>query len=379
MPTVCVSASISYFNRSGGHPWLYLNWVHGLEDAGSNVIWLERVDPARFPDGIDDYLAAVHAVFREHDVRARLALASATGTPLPWDGRDDYLTLDSAADEADLYLNLAYHSDAGVVGRFRRSAFVDQDPGVVQLCLNDGTLQIGEHDLYFTIGETVGRPGSRIPDCGLSWLHTPPPVSLRAWPRVNGGGARYTTVSNWWGSEEWVELDGEPVSNEKRTAFLEFLEVPSRTEAEIELALTLGPWDVDRAERTRLEDHGWHVRPLWEEPWGPAEYQAYVQGSRGEFSCAKPLYVRLETAMLHDRTLHYLASGKPAVVQHTGPSEYLPEAEGLFRFRNVEEAARALAAVEADYDAHCESARALAQEHFAADAVARGLLERALD
>ncbi|MBA2360238.1 MAG: hypothetical protein H0V79_04735 [Actinobacteria bacterium] len=379
MPTVCVSASISYFNRSGGHPWLYLSWVHGLEDVGCDVIWLENVDPARFPDGLDDFLAAVEGVLRKHDVRARVALASATGAPLPWDGLDGYLTLDSATAEADLYLNLAYHFDEGVVGRFRRSAFVDQDPGVVQLCLSDGTLRVAEHDLYFTIGETVGRRGSRIPDCGLPWLRTRPPVSLRAWPRVNGGGDRYTTVSNWWGSDEWVELYGEPVSNEKRTAFLEFIDVPARTEAEIELALTLGPWDVDEAERKRLESHGWHVRPLWEETWGPAEYRAYVQGSRGEFSCAKPLYVRLETAMIHDRTLHYLASGKPAVVQHTGSSEYLPDAEGLFRFRDIDEAASALAAVEADYDAQCAHARALAQEHFAADAIASELLERALD
>jgi hypothetical protein len=379
MPTVCVSASISYFNRSGGHPWLYLSWVHGLEDVGCRVIWLESVDPARFPDGIGDYLAAVERVLREHDVDARVALASTTGAPLPWDGSDAYLTLDDAAAEADLYLNLAYHSDENVVGRFRRSAFVDQDPGVVQLCLTDGTLPTSEHDLYFTIGETVGRPGSRIPDAGLRWLHTRPPVSLRAWPRVDGAGGRYTTVSNWWGSDEWVELDGRPVSNEKRTAFLDFLDVPAHTDAEIELALTLGPWDVDEAERRRLEDHGWHVRPLWEETWGPAEYRAYVQRSRGEFSCAKPLYVRLETAMLHDRTLHYLASGRPAVVQHTGPSEYLPDADGLFRFRDLDGAVRAFAAIEADYDEQCRRARALAEEHFAADTVARGVLEHALD
>src|SRR2546422_5690916 len=34
------------------------------------------------------------------------------------------------------------------------------------------------------------------------------------------------------------------------------------------------------------------------------------------------------------------------------------------RFRSIEEAARALAAVEADYERHCRQARALAEEQF---------------
>jgi len=48
-----------------------------------------------------------------------------------------------------------------------------------------------------------------------------------------------------------------------------------------------------------------------------------------------------------NRTVCYLASGKPAVVQYTGPSRFLPDAEGLFRFRSMDDAVRALAAIEA--------------------------------
>jgi hypothetical protein len=120
------------------------------------------------------------------------------------------------------------------------------------------------------------------------------------------------------------------------------------------------------------------VRPLWEEDWGPRDYQRYVQSSKGEFSCAKPLYVRLETAMITDRTLHYLASGKPAIVQHTGPSSFLPDDEGLFRVRDSDEAARALAAAEADYERQSQLARKLVEEEFDAAAVVHDLLERAL-
>ena len=75
-------------------------------------------------------------------------------------------------------------------------------------------------------------------------------------------------------------------------------------------------------------------------PW---DYQRYIQESRGEFSCVKPSCVRLQNAWISDRTLCYLASGKPAVVQNTGPSAFLPESEGIFRFHTMEEAVEALA------------------------------------
>ena len=128
-----------------------------------------------------------------------------------------------------------------------------------------------------------------------------------------------------------------------------------------------------------MEPRGWRLREAWDVSATPQQYRSYVQGSRGEFSCAKLAYVKLETAWVSDRTLCYLASGKPAVVQHTGSSRFLPDAEGLFRFRNVEEAARAFAAVEAHYERHCRLARALAEEHFDARRVVARVLERALE
>ena len=83
-------------------------------------------------------------------------------------------------------------------------------------------------------------------------------------------------------------------------------------------------------------------------------------------------------AGISDRTLCYLAGAKRAVVQHTGPSRFLPDSEGLFRFRNLEEAADAFSAVESDYERHCRLARELAGEHFDARKVVGGVLERAL-
>jgi hypothetical protein len=86
----------------------------------------------------------------------------------------------------------------------------------------------------------------------------------------------------------------------------------------------------------------------------------------------------LQNAWISDRTLCYLASGKPAVVQHTGASRFLPDAEGLFRFRSLEEAARALSTAESDYERYGRLARALAEEYFDAHKVVGRVLERAL-
>ena len=172
-------------------------------------------------------------------------------------------------------------------------------------------------------------------------------------------------------------LDGEWQRNDKRSGFLPFLDLPRRTTQPLELALCLAPDEQD--ERQRLQDQGWCVRHAHEVASTPQDYKRYIQASRGEFSCAKPSCVRLQNAWISDRTLCYLASGKPAVVQHTGPSRFLPDADGLFRFHDAAGAAAALERVAADYGRQCRQARALAEEHFDARQVVGRILERVLD
>jgi len=187
--------------------------------------------------------------------------------------------------------------------------------------------------------------------------------------------APYTTVTHWWGSR--FEFGGQVINEEKHVSFLEYKELPSRICASLELAICLGEHYDDW--RARLEPLGWQVRQAWDVSATPDQYRAYIQQSRGEFSCAKPACMTLANAWVSDRTLCYLASGKPAVVQHTGDSRVLPDAGGLFRFRNMDEAVQAFSAVESDYERHARLARQLTEEHFnGCDVVAR-VLEQALD
>jgi hypothetical protein len=167
--------------------------------------------------------------------------------------------------------------------------------------------------------------------------------------------------------------------NTKRVAVLPFAELPARTSSELELALyfKLRAGAADAGDRELLEAKGWRVRHALEVAGTPEGYRDYIQASRGEFSCAKPSYIKLQTAWISDRTVCYLASGKPAVLQDTGPSSLLPSGEGMFRFSTVEEAADALATIDADYERHCRAARAVAEAFFDARLVLSEILNLA--
>ena len=127
-----------------------------------------------------------------------------------------------------------------------------------------------------------------------------------------------------------------------------------------------------------LERRGWRIRHALEVSSTPEMYRGYIQRSRGELSCVKPSCVKLQNGWVSDRSLCYLASGKPVVVQGTGLSSYLPLGEGIFEFSTVDDAAEALATVNADYEKHCRRAREIAENYFDARQTAKTILNVAL-
>jgi glycosyltransferase involved in cell wall biosynthesis len=88
--------------------------------------------------------------------------------------------------------------------------------------------------------------------------------------------------------------------------------------------------------------------------------------------------MRLQNAWISDRTVCYLASGRPAVVQHTGPNAALDGDDGLARFRSLEEAADGINRIAGDYERQRSAARELAETHFDARKVAAAILDGAL-
>ena len=370
--TVCLNSNTLAFPTGGGHRWVYLNWALGLVANGCRVIWMEGAVPSWGSERIQELIRALKDHLRPYGLADSVAIYSLLPEQLPEGSTTGCMDF-GVADSADLLLDIAYGSQPEVVSRFRRSVMIDIDPGILQVWVAAGHMKISKHDVYCTIGETVGRSGSNLPDVGIPWHYLPPCVSLEHWPVTPlTPGAPFTTVSQWRGGE-WIVYGDESYSNEKRDGFLPYLDLPRLTHQPLELALGLGEGDVDQ--KQELERRGWRVRHASSVTSSTVDYQKYISGSAGEFACCKPSCVKLQNAWISDRTLCYLASGRPAVVQHTGPSRFLPDANGLFRFKTPEEAARYLEMVMSDYPRYSAAARALAEEYFDAKKITGRLLE----
>lgn len=389
MTTVVISPSnVANFPDGGGHFWVYMQYAQGLRQLGCEVFWLERFrsgrDPRRDAAALSTFFERMEAYGLRDHVLLYVSHTRRDGAHAP----HEYVGVERARAEAiyrraDLLLNFRYAIAPELLGFFRRTALIDIDPGLLQFWISAGQIVVPRHDRYLTTGETVGTPAARFPDCGLPWIHVRPPVCIALWPIVRTQrGAAFTTISNWWGGGdggggEWItDGSGASYENTKRISFLAFAELPRVTSQRLELALYLGRGDDE--DRQHLEHLGWRVRHSVDVARTPEMYRSYIQRSRGEFSCAKPSCMRFQNAWISDRTLCYLASGKPVVVQHTGPSAFLPNGEGMFRFTSVHEAADALAAVDAEYERHCRAAREIAESHFDASRVLRDVLDIAL-
>ncbi|MCU1427287.1 MAG: hypothetical protein JWL83_1287 [Actinomycetia bacterium] len=371
---VCMVGNTLSYVEGSGQLWIHLNWALSLLDAGVDLTWVEFVEDDAEPA---DTTARVDALTRRLEVFGladRLRLASNLALP-PGPAAARAIRREEFA-EADLMLSFCYWFPSEWVKAARAAAIVDIDPGLLQIWMADGDMVVAPHDHYFTIGETVGTPEARFPDGGVDWTYTPPPVHLPSWPVVAApmSGA-YTTVSHWW-EDGWVCFDGEEYQNDKRVSFLDFVEVPKLAGVPVELATNLTDGDAD--DRVLLEANAWRLRDSASVSRTPTDYRHYIQESRGEFSCAKPSCMKLQNAWVSDRTICYLATGRPAIVQHTGPSRVLPDAAGILRFTSPAEAAAALQRAEADYDFHAREARALAEHTFDGNIVVRSILERCL-
>jgi hypothetical protein len=155
--------------------------------------------------------------------------------------------------------------------------------------------------------------------------------------------------------------------------FLRFLELPRHTQQPLELAVETG----DEAVQGELTALGWHLAEAVERSATVEGYRDYIYASRGEFTVAKDIYVRPRSGWFSDRSVCYLAAGKPVVTQETGFSKFIPIGQGLFAFSTMEEVVAALAAINADYVRHARAAREIATEYFASEKVLGKLLQDA--
>src|SRR6266536_2522121 len=382
MPTVVISSyDVANFPEGGGHLWVYMQYAQGLRQVGCDVYWMENFRRSNRDQRDVAALETFRARMERFGLGGKLILYVSQGQAVTLTLPSEYIGMTQAEAEAifaqaDLLLNFHYAINPALLARFRRTALVDIDPGLLQFWISRGQLSVPRHDCYFTTGETVGTPAATFPDCGLRWIHIRPPVGLNQWPYAyDPRDQAFTTVSSW-DADDWIVDAKEVYENTKRISFLQFAELPHRTSQALELALYLG--DGDAQDQRMMESHGWRIRHSREVAGTPETYRSYIQRSRGEFSCAKPSCMRFQNAWVSDRTLCYLDSGKPVVVQNTGPSSFLPHGEGMFRFSTLQEAIDALAAINADYERHSRAAREIAEAYFDARQIVERILNVAL-
>jgi hypothetical protein len=385
MTTIVVGGALANKYLNGGEAWVRLSWIRGLQRLGCRVHFLEQIDPAACVGEDGAPAPFEHSATRGYFDRVTGEFGlTGSATLMLGDGQETrglaYEDVLQLATEAELLVNISGNVSApDVLHRVRRKAYVDLDPGFTQFWHAAGNkgARLEGHDAYFTVGENIGSGISTIPSGGIDWRPLPPPVVLEDW-KPSAGGARgaFTTVGAWRGALGSVEHDGQTYGL-KVHEFRKVIELPLRvTDAEFEIALEIHPGDSK--DRRALIANGWHLLDPRKEVPGPLEFRRYVQRSGAEFSVAQGIYVETESGWFSDRTVRYLASGKPALVQDTGFSRNYPVGEGLVPFRTLDEAAAGAARIGAAYETHAAAARALAEEHFDSDKVLTRFLEQAL-
>jgi hypothetical protein len=366
--TVIVAGSVAQRPSAGGHTWVFLQYLLGFRGLGWNVLLVDRLEPDMCFDAGGERCSLEESVnfkyFQEVVSRFGLddsyALLFDRGTQCIGITRE---RLREVASQSALLLNVnGFVDDEDVLGCAPVTAFLDIDPGFGQMWRELGLHDpFTGHDHYVTIGENIGRPDCEIPTGGIDWVTTPQPVVLDQWPYQEPNGGAFTSVVSWRGPAA-------PVVYRDKTyglrvhEFRKFAALPSRSSAGFEVALDIHP--ADQADADLLRSNGWSlVDPLSvaADPW---TYQSYVQQSRAEVMIAKSMYVESRSGWFSDRSICYLASGRPVLAQNTGFTDRYASHEGIVAFSDLDGAVAGAEMISGDYTRHSRAAREIAEEHF---------------
>ena len=257
--------------------------------------------------------------------------------------------------------------------------YLETDPGLFQVQIERGDpfamLNVSAHKLFFTYAYNLGQPDCRVPSSGVTWHPTRPPVLLDEWHPGAGPAspAAFTTVGTWANSGKDLEVGGTTYYWSKHINFAKVLDVARRAEQPIELAtnITSGP------DYVAAIAGGFTFRPVVPMSLDIDDYREYISSSRGEFTVSKDLYVRTRSGWFSDRTVCYLAAGRPVITQFTGFEKYIPSGTGLLGFDDSDGAIDAIRAVNSDYPKHAKAAREIAIEYFDAIKLLDEIAEKA--
>lgn len=356
------------------------SWLLGFRELGCDVFFLDDSGDAPwgwdFERGEEDPSCRSGSAFLARELGA-LGLGDRwcfrhipTGRH---DGTDES-TLRDVLRDADVFVNVScttpmrpeYH-------RIPHRLAIDTDPVFTQIRIARGDPALAAVPETHTRLFTIGCPP--LPAQQHEWVHTRQPVPLAHWPVAGPApaDAPFTTVMQWraYPPAEW---QGQEFGGKDRS-FATFLDLPSVAPRGIELAMAGGDGHHDGL--ALLQDAGFALSDPWPATRSTEAYRQFIASSASEWSLAKHGYVAPRSGAFSERTLWYLASGRPAVVQDTGFSEWLPTGRGIVAFDDVAGSVRGMEAVLADPTGHARAARELVDEHFDARDVCGRILDEA--
>ena len=380
-------------NPYAGMAWMHMQITAGLHRLGHDAYYFETTSTWPY-----DPVRQMKVCDSEYSVPYLARVAESFGLSGRWAYRRSYSDKEWLGMSSQKAQELLETSDAvfNVAGATRfaeeglrvgRLVYFGTDPVFQELAFanrDEDTLTLfEEHSDAVTYGENIGVGDCAIPPLPNLKSRTWQPVLLDLWQSGQPSKDEFTTLGNWRQEGRDVEYLGNKYYWSKDREFLKFIDLPGRTDQPIELATNLngpGSTDVRTGEAVRalgvdgeayllLKNHGWrlvHGPEFTTDPWS---YRDYVRGSRGEFTVARDLNVRLRSGWFSERSACYLAAGRPVITQDTGFGRVLPTGEGLFAFNTMDEILAAFDAINSDYERHSSGARNIAEEYFRAETV----------
>lgn len=224
------------------------------------------------------------------------------------------------------------------------------------------------HDHFFTYAECIGSNDCILPILDIEWIKTRPPVLLDCWKAI-GQPKKWTTVMSWKEHGQSFFYHGKEFGG-KEMEFSKIENLPKLGLKNLEIAL-----GGQNPPKNYMEEIGWSVINSVNCSRTLNSYRDYIQQSLGELSIAKNVYVATHSGWFSCRSVCYLASSRPVIVQDTGFSKFIPTGEGLFAFNNIDQAKTAIEEAEQNYTKHQNAAHEIARQYFDSDKVIGKMLK----
>jgi hypothetical protein len=295
---------------------------------------------------------------------------------------------DEVAKSADVFLNVsgACFIPDNLNPRCVK-AFLDTDPGYNQFVLSERYAwskhvdrwcqSVADHDRHLTYAENIYGDDCIIPRLNFDWIPTRSVVTLPSWETLRTtpvpSNAPFSSVMTLGYFAGPVLYKGK-YYEAKVPEFEKFRALPKRTS--LPLLMAVGG---DKVELDPLRADGWNIVPGANVTLTTEDYMKFIGNSAGEWSVAKNIYVDTNSGWFSCRTACYLAAGRPAVVQDTTWSRFIPSGRGVIAFRTMDECLAALNEVTVHPIEHRAAAYEIAREYLAPDRVLPPMLDQILN